>query len=215
MAIKLKNTTGSDITLLGQLIEASGEYSLQLGEAERYSADNATLSAIGAGSIVVNDGTSDLSITLGIDLLKGLAPVKTSVQSIPSFGAKTFLYNGAVKKLYARNHGIQQALSAGSNTISYTISYPWVKMIGVEVVNAEALDYVDLKVKDTAQGTYSGTPNSVLNQFAYSHNIPKDYYIRLSQFDADIYQGMVVEVTFNSVSAKTVGVNFIMNEVKS
>jgi hypothetical protein len=138
-----------------------------------------------------------------------------AIQSVPAFGSKSFVHNGVLKKLYARNTGIQQALTAGSNTISFPITYAWVKIIGVEVVNAEALDYVDLKIKDTAQGSYSGVPNYVLNQFAYSHNIPKDYYIRSAQFDADLYVGMSVEVTYNSVSAKTVGLNFIINEVKS
>ena len=138
-----------------------------------------------------------------------------SIQSVPAFGSKTIIVNGVLKKLYARNTGVQQALTTGANTISFPITYPWVKIIGVEVVNAEALDYVDLKIKDMAAGTYSGVPNYVLNQFAYSHNIPKDYYIRTAQFDADIYVGMVVEVTYNSVSAKTVGLNFILNEVKS
>ena len=140
--------------------------------------------------------------------------ILASVSSIPSFGAKTFQFNGATKTLYARNTGIQQALSFGSNTISYSVPYAWSKIIGVEVINSEALDYVDLKVRDTAQGTYSGVPNYVLNQFAYSHNIPKDYYIRMSQFDADIYVGMVIEITYTSRSAKTVGLNFILNEVK-
>ena len=214
MATKLKNTTGADITLLGQVISANGEYTLQLGEDERHAVNGATLTAIGNGSIVVNNG-SDLSISDGIDCLKRLLPVKTSVQNIPAFGAKTFLHNGAVKKLYARNTGVQQALLAGANTISYTMTYAWAKIIGVEVINAEPLDYVDLKVKDTAAGLYSGVPNYVLNQFAYSHNIPKDYYIRTAQFDADLYVGMVIEVTYNSVSAKTVGINFILNEVKS
>lgn len=143
------------------------------------------------------------------------APTQVIVQSSPAFGAKTFLANGVTKKLYARNTGVQQALTAGSNVISYTLTYPWVKIIGVEVINAEALDYVDLKVKDTAAGTYSGVPNYTLNQFAYAHNVPKDYYIRMAQFDADIYVGMVLEITYYSISAKTVGINWIMNEVKT
>lgn len=144
------------------------------------------------------------------------SPVQNSVvQTTPAFGSKTVVINNVTKKLYARNHGVQQALSVGSNTVSYTITYPWVKIIGVEVVNSEALDYVDFKVKDNSIGTYSGTPNAVLNQFAYSHNIPKEYYIRTAQFDADIYVGMVIEVTYTSSSAKTIGLNFIMNEVKT
>jgi len=72
-----------------------------------------------------------------------------------------------------------------------------------------------MKVYDTATGTYSGVPNYMLNQFAYSVNIAKDYYVRLSQFDADLYTGMIIQFTYNSVSDKTIGFNLIMNEVKS
>lgn len=214
MATKLKNTTSSDIILLGQTIEALGEYTLQVGEAERHAENDATLSAIGAGSIVVNDG-ADLSISTGIDLLKGLNPIKAVIESSPAFGSKTFWHNGAVKKLYARNCGAQQTLSVGSNTLSYVVPYPWVKMVGVEVINSEALDKVDFKIKDTATGTYSGVPNYTLNQFAYAHNLPKDYYIRGAQFEADFYVGMVIEVTYISLSEKTIGINFLLNEVKS
>jgi hypothetical protein len=138
-----------------------------------------------------------------------------NVNSFPAFGAKTIVANGITKKLYARNIGIQQAVTSGTNTISYTINQPWTKIVGVEVVNSEALDTVDLKIFDTSTGYYSGVPDYMLNQFAFSHNIPKDYYIRIAQFDADIYQGMIIEITYNSISAKTVGINFIMNEVKS
>jgi hypothetical protein len=137
-----------------------------------------------------------------------------NIQSIPSFAAKTLVVGGVVKKLYARNTGIQQALDQGTNTITYVINYPWVKLLGVEVIGAETLDYCDFEVYDDAQGSYSGYPNLKLNQFAYSVNVPKDYYIRTSQFDADLYQGMMLKVTYNSVSAKTIGINLIMNEVK-
>jgi len=137
-----------------------------------------------------------------------------NVSSIPSFSAKTVTIGSTTKKLFARNTGFQHTMSVGANTVTYTLSYPWCKILGVEVIGAETLDYCDLEVFDTAAGTYSGVPNYKLNQFAYSVNIPMNYYIRLSQFDADIYQGMVIKITYNSVSAKTVGFNIIMNELK-
>lgn len=138
----------------------------------------------------------------------------TSVQSVPSFGAKTFLSNGVVKKLFARNTGFQQAVTTGSNVINYTATYAWAKVLGVEIIGGETLDYVDFEVYDTAAGTYSGVANALLNKFAYSHNIAKDYYVRLSQFDADLYVGMIIKITYNSQSNKTVAINLIMNEVK-
>ena len=118
------------------------------------------------------------------------------------------------KKLYVRNVGIQQALSAGSNTISYTIPFNWVKMVGAEIINGESLDTIDFKVYDNSSGTYSGVPNYMLNQFGYTVNVSKDFYQRVAPYDADVYIGMVLQLTYNSVSAKTIGVNLLLNEVK-
>jgi len=130
---------------------------------------------------------------------------------ISAFTAKTF----GTKKLFARNTGIQQDLTAGSNTISYTINYPWVKIIGIEAIGTEALDTAELRVYDNASGTYSGVPNAILNQFGFTLNMAKDFYSRASQFDADLYQGMILKITYVSISDKRVGMNIIMNEVKS
>jgi hypothetical protein len=137
------------------------------------------------------------------------------IASTPPFGAKTLNINGVTKRLFARFTGFQQSLDQGTNTITYTINYPWVKILGVEVINSESLDYVNFKVYDNAQGSYSGVPNLMLNQFAYTLNLAKDYYMRMAQFDADAYAGMVVEITYYSVSQKTVAFNLLMNEVKT
>ena len=118
------------------------------------------------------------------------------------------------KKLYSRTVGITASLSAGSNVIEYTIPYPWVKMVGIEAINCEALDIVDCKIIDTNTGTYSGVPNYVLNQFGYAVNLPKDFYSRTTNFDADLYLNMVIRLEYSSVSSKTIGINFLIHEVK-
>lgn len=215
----LKNNTSNAVSIndTGIAIPASGEYTISPQDYLLWASSNDVLSLITDETLIVNDGSYDLAISEGIDLLKGIFPsnIKVSqINSIPAFASKTVVVNGATKKLFARNTGFQQALNQGSNIITYTLTYPWCKILGVEVIGAETLDYCDFEVYDNAQGTYSGVPNYKLNQFAYSVNIPKDYYIRLSQFDADIYQGMVIKITYNSVSAKTVGFNIIMNELK-
>src|ERR1051325_1911784 len=127
----------------------------------------------------------------------------TTVRAQPPYGSKTVLVNGVSKKLFARFTGQQYSLSAGSNTITYTATYAWAKLIGVECINCEALDTVDFKVYDTAGGTYSGHPNALLQQFSYTLNLPKDFYLRMAQFDADVYAGMVIQMTYVSQSAKT------------
>jgi hypothetical protein len=118
------------------------------------------------------------------------------------------------KKLYARNTGKQFTLTTGSNDLVYTATYPWVKFSAMECIGGEALDYGELKVYDSASGTYSGVANALLNQFGYTLNIGPEFYKRESQFDADLYAGMVLKITYNSISDKTIGINYIMNEVK-
>lgn len=140
-----------------------------------------------------------------------------SVQSAPAFGEKSAIIGGVLKKFYARNTGLQYVVSPGSNLLTYTATYPWAKMIGVECINALPLDTAELRVYDNPSGTYSGVPNALLNQFGYTLNMGPDFYVRFSPFDADLYASMVIKITYVSVGVadRTVGVNFIMNEVKS
>jgi hypothetical protein len=138
-----------------------------------------------------------------------------SVQVEPAFSAKTLLVNGVKKNLFARNTGKQFGVTTGANDLSYTATFAWVKMIGLECIGAEIGDYAELRVYDSPAGTYSGVPNAMLNQFGYTLNLAKDYYVRTSPFDSDVYAGMVLKVTYNSVSDKTIGINYLMNEVKS
>lgn len=138
-----------------------------------------------------------------------------AVQSTPPFGSKTISVSGVTKKLFSRYVGVQYPLTVGANVLTYTATLAWAKMMGVEAINSESLDTVDFLVLDDFLGTYSGTANAVLNQFSFTLNIAKDFYQRIAHFDADIYVGMVIKMNYVSVSNKTVGFNFIFNEVKS
>lgn len=133
-------------------------------------------------------------------------------QQNQAFASKT-LPNG--KKLFKREHGIQANVIQGSNTIIFTIPYPWVKLDGVEILNGTILDYCDFYVLDSVTGNYSTIPNYQLNQFGYTTNIRSNYYISESKYDADLYQGMQLKVVYNSVDTKTIGINLKLNEVKS
>jgi len=126
------------------------------------------------------------------------------------FSAKTI----EGKKLYKRIHGIQQAVSIGANVINFSIPYPQVKMNGAEFVGGLTGDIVSLEIYDDASGTYSTIPNYKLNQFGFNVNVSKDYYIHKSEYDADLYYGMVIKVTYTTAINSTIGINFILNEVK-
>ena len=140
--------------------------------------------------------------------------LSANIQSDPPYGSKTIQISGVTKKLFSRFTGKQYSVTTGSNTLTYTSTFTWAKLLGVEAVGCEALDTVDFKVYDTSTGTYSGVANALLNQFSFALNLPKDFYQRMAQFDADIYAGMVIQITYTSISNKTVGINFLLDEVK-
>lgn len=117
------------------------------------------------------------------------------------------------KVLFKRVVGIQHSLSSGSNVITYSIPYNWVKITGLEIINGENLDTVSVEILDTPTGTVSSIPNYKLNQFAFNVNVSKDYYEHKSEYDADLYLNLQIKITYTSLSAKTIGVNFILNEV--
>jgi hypothetical protein len=137
-------------------------------------------------------------------------------QQIAPFSSKKIATGGTIKSLFARNTGKRFNVVANTTTpCSYVSTYAWVKMTGVECIGGEIGDYAELKVFDTPAGTYSGVPNLLLNQFGYELNVAPDYYKRESPFDADVYQGMVLTIYYYSISDKQIGINYIMNEVKS
>lgn len=135
------------------------------------------------------------------------------VQASP-FASKIITANGVTKKLYKREHGIQASLQAGANTILFTVPYPWVKIIGLEILFGEKLDTVDLMILDSETGAYSTVPNYQLNQFGFSVNVAEGEYEEENAYDADLYVGMQIKIVYNSQSAKTIGINFNLSEVK-
>lgn len=121
------------------------------------------------------------------------------------------------KKLYRRKHGIRKECLANATTvIDFVVPYAECKIDEVEIVNCTGNDSVDLKIKDTVAGSYSGVPNYTLEQFGYSVCLSDLYYTDTSNYDATLYQGMIVEVTYNNneADAKQIGINIVLHEVK-
>ena len=109
--------------------------------------------------------------------------------------------------LFKRVHGIQQIVSVGNNIIDFVIPYTWVKITGIECVGCESLDSVSLYIVHPVAG--------ILNQFGYAVNMRDQFYSRPSEYDADLYSGLIVRAVYTSLSAKTIGINYILNEVVS
>lgn len=170
---------------------------------------------------VITVTTQDVLSTADETVLNGLLaahqgnpisddPSSVNIVEIPAFAAKTV----GDKSLFTRETGKDFALSVGANTCEFAITYPQVKLDGVEIAGCELGDVVDLKILDDASGTYSGIANKLLNQFGFGVLLPKDFYRKISKYDADLYLGMRVVFEYNSVSAKTVCINYDIHEVK-
>jgi len=219
MIIKVKNNKESVDTWCGMMIEPAAYYEIEAFELNRWQTNSKVLSDIGSGSLIVNNGSVDITdVAAAIKHLldNSVKTVQVESQPLPSpFAAKTMLVNGVTKKFYKREHGIQAQLNQGSNTILFTIPYPWVKIIGLELLFGEKLDTVDLMILDSTSGTYSGVANYQLNQFGFNVNVAEGEYEEQNAYDADLYQGMQIKIVYNSQSAKTIGINFNLTEVKT
>jgi hypothetical protein len=118
------------------------------------------------------------------------------------------------RKLFKRVHGMVMVCGQGVNEQSFTVPYPHCKITGVEICNASAMDVVDFKVSDSDAGNYSGIPNFPLDKFGHAVVLPGEFYSHKAEYDADLYLGMKLTITYTSINAKSIGVNFVLHEVK-
>ena len=131
----------------------------------------------------------------------------------PPFAAKV-LSTG--HKLFKRVHGVQTTVTANSSgSLELVVPYVQCKITGIEIIGAEVGDTSNFNVYDNAAGTISTIPNLKLNQFGFNVNMAKTYHREESAYDADLIQGMKLEVEFtNSENInKLVCVNFILHEL--
>ena len=80
----LKNTTASDIEIsdTGITVDASpGTYTIPATDYLLWAASDNIITEMGTGDIVVNDGSFDLSISDGTDLIKGIFPTSIDVNT--------------------------------------------------------------------------------------------------------------------------------------
>lgn len=117
------------------------------------------------------------------------------------------------EKLFRRKHGYTLSCVAGVNTLLILVPYDRAKVNELEILNAPVGCTVDLKVLDTATGTLTTIPNYQLNQFGFDVNISKDYFKDVSQYDADVFRDMQIEIKITSPTVFTAGINIVFHEV--
>ncbi len=140
-----------------------------------------------------------------------------SFYSREPFATKT-LKDGS--KLFRRKHGQKVTIPANSSQdVIFTVPYVKAKINKLEVIDANTRDRVDLLVKspaDAATAAAYGFPaDYLLNQFGFDVVVSDLLYSDKSDYDADVYQGFQIIVTYkNDTNAdKEVGFNLIYHEV--
>jgi len=98
MSLVIKNVTLVEVDWGGVLIEASGQYDLQHGDANRFLTDDTFLQALDDNEALINNGSSDLSILEAKSGLANLISVKQedvlvshSVRTIDILGNATVI----------------------------------------------------------------------------------------------------------------------------
>ena len=210
-----KNSSGTDEPLddvSGIFIPANGEVLIPSGyHDELKNSEDAVRLLVNNPLITYNDGTNDLSFNDAMDHMRGYFPSSISVMHYAFADKKT--KDG--KSLFARTQGESFELIVGINVLNFIVPWPQVKFDEIEIIGGEKGDKVTLKILDDVAGSYSGASYQELNEFGKNVKISKDFYKRKSNYDADLYAGMVVELKYTSVSVKTLDVNYVIHEVKA
>lgn len=140
-------------------------------------------------------------------------PVKIDDVPINSPFASKLLRDG--RSLFRRLVGKKYELVAGSNELIFTIPYAHAKITGAQLIATTELETASFYVLDSTTGTYTGIANAQLNQFGFDVVMEKDTSTHICKYDADIYQNMQIKIEYESNSAKTIGVNYFLDEVAS
>ncbi|MDX1373361.1 MAG: hypothetical protein R3321_12880, partial [Nitrososphaeraceae archaeon] len=110
-----------------------------------------------------------------------------------------------------------ESVQDSGNNIIYEIPLTSCKITGIEIINGEIGDSVTFQVLDTIDGTVTTIPNFVLNEFGTNVNVAEKLYKHKSPYDADLFAGLQLKLIYdavNTIAAKTIGINFILDEVK-
>lgn len=121
------------------------------------------------------------------------------------------------KSLFRRIHGIKLTTDGTSNSqkIIFTVPYNSAKITSTEIIGAELGDIIDFKILDTTSGTATGIPNYMLNQFGFGVYPSKERYEQKSEYDADLFIGLQLEITLTPVDTlvRNVYFNLVLHEV--
>lgn len=109
------------------------------------------------------------------------------------------------KSLFTRIHGVVSPVQVGENTIDFSIPYAQCKINGMEFIGCADLETANFEI-------YMG--ETKLNQFGFGVVLTNELYKYVSQYDADLFQGLTLRVVYTALSIKNIGINYMLHEVK-
>lgn len=170
--------------------------------------------------VIVAITNEDFEIHNHLGAISGINNQINHLKSIAPIDSKTYPFSNKKledgKSLFRRKHGMSIGLTSLATTnATFTLPYNHCKINEIEAVGAVAGDYVNIKVLDSVNGDYTGTPNAVLNQFGFNVYLSPDHYKDKCNYDADLYLGMQlkIEYTNSQDNTRTVYTNFGLHEV--
>lgn len=223
----IKNPGSQSKVWQGKTIAPGEYYKLTNAELPSWIDDESVFQDIAYGFMIVakaGDGTQDVVNPLeGWNYLIGNVPAE--VHNTSYAFADKITKDG--KKLFRRKHGLAPVtVQPGQSTIfELTVPYAQCKINKLEIIGANNNDQIDFLILDTEQGMVQQgmgvpanmiTPYLPLNQFGFDVCVSKDYYADESNYDAEIYGGMVVHMVFYNKGTEEVkvGVNITLHEMK-
>lgn len=134
------------------------------------------------------------------------------IEEITPFSQKTI----GDKKLFSRLHGASYTVQPGANTLEFVVPYPTCKITEVELIGCVLGDSCSFKVLDSDAGIITTIPNYLLNQFGFDVQLPNNFYVKKSSYDADLVKDLKLVIEYNNseLSAKSIGINFNLHELK-
>lgn len=213
--IKVYNDSDIDVNYGGKTITPDSSYTIPtLDVLVKFRRDELFIADITNNNIIINNGEEDLTdVTKALEWLFADNPTDIQTKSYP-FDEKITREG---YKIFRRKHGVSKSIASGAaDTIEIIVPYNLAKINKIELINCNNGDLVNFKVYDNAAGTISTVPNYMLNQFGFDVVVPDGFYVDESNYDADVIQGMKIEITYrnNTGSDKIVGMNVTLHELK-
>jgi len=212
----LKNNTELNYTFFSNEILAGEYFAIPDVDLIKWTSSSAIMSAVTSLILVVardDSGTTDYTVMLeGLNYLRNEVPTTVSVsalpQSPPFAESSHHTFKGTGYK--------QNCPQSATTNIDFTVDQSY-DLTGIEILNGRLGDEVNMKVLDTATGTYSSVANYVLSQFGVNWNITPDRFSKVLSYSARLQVGMIVRFEYinNDISDRMIYANLDLHEIKA